>query len=165
LRQRLRARGHGEEEIEAALEHLARQGLQSDVRWADALTRRRQAQGYGPLRIRAEIRARAGETSSGARADDLPGDDAVLGDSTSASAAARAGAGVANEEAMDRAVAMLERRFAGMDLSTTRPRGRALRLLVNRGFPPDMALRAVERVSRRHPARDGQDTAAADGVG
>jgi regulatory protein len=55
LKQKLRLRGKENEEIEAALETLSRQDFQNDERFAMALARSRQAAGYGPVRIRAEM--------------------------------------------------------------------------------------------------------------
>lgn len=185
LHLRLRAHGHDTQEIEAVIERLGEQGLQSDTRWAQALTRRRQAQGYGPLRIRAEIRARSGG-AAGALADalsepapdDVPLGDVPLGDGPLDDALSEPalGDGALNDDAptvappapdipsgdtqvddaLGRAVALLGHRFAGVDLRATLPRARALRLLINRGFPPAMALSAVERASRGQRVGDGQ---------
>ena len=55
LRQKLRQRGKEDGEIDAALETLSRQDFQNDERFAMALARSRQAAGYGPVRIRAEM--------------------------------------------------------------------------------------------------------------
>ena len=43
---------------ERVVEALAAEGLQSDLRFVVALTRRRVGQGYGPYRLRAELRQR-----------------------------------------------------------------------------------------------------------
>jgi regulatory protein len=55
LKQKLRLRGKENEEIDVALEILSRQDFQNDERFAMALARSRQAAGYGPVRIRAEM--------------------------------------------------------------------------------------------------------------
>jgi regulatory protein len=55
LKQKLRQRGKEAEEIDTALESLSRQDFQNDSRFAMALARSRQAAGYGPVRIRAEL--------------------------------------------------------------------------------------------------------------
>lgn len=55
LKQKLRQRGREDGEIDAALENLSRQDFQNDERFAMALARSRQAAGYGPVRIRAEM--------------------------------------------------------------------------------------------------------------
>jgi len=44
--------------LEGALEQLARDGLQSDVRFAEAYVRQRSERGYGPLRLVRELRER-----------------------------------------------------------------------------------------------------------
>ena len=75
LRQKLRQRGKEDGEIDAALETLSRQDFQNDERFAMALARSRQAAGYGPVRIRAEMaqHSLATEVITGAIAA-LPGD-------------------------------------------------------------------------------------------
>jgi regulatory protein len=55
LKQKLRQRGKEADEIDTALESLSRQDFQNDARFAMALARSRQAAGYGPVRIRAEL--------------------------------------------------------------------------------------------------------------
>ncbi|HEN47565.1 MAG TPA: regulatory protein RecX [Mizugakiibacter sp.] len=54
---RLTRSGYSETEVEAALERLLEQGYQNDQRFGEMLVRTRIAQGYGPLRIRAELKA------------------------------------------------------------------------------------------------------------
>ena len=56
LRRKLEERGVDEGEAEAAVEKLAGKGLQSDDRYAEQLIRTRISQGYGPIRIEAELR-------------------------------------------------------------------------------------------------------------
>lgn len=46
------------EAIEAVLDALAARGLQSDVRYVEQYVVMRAARGYGPVRIRAELRER-----------------------------------------------------------------------------------------------------------
>jgi regulatory protein len=46
------------ESVEQALDQLALQGLQSDARYTEAYTHSRIKRGYGPLRIRAELKER-----------------------------------------------------------------------------------------------------------
>lgn len=59
LRRKLELRGHGEARAAAVVDRLAQSGWQSDTRFAETLARARAAQGYGPLRIRAELEAAA----------------------------------------------------------------------------------------------------------
>ncbi len=49
--------GYSETDVEAALERLLEQGYQNDQRFGEMLVRTRIAQGYGPLRIRAELKS------------------------------------------------------------------------------------------------------------
>lgn len=53
--------GHGRAEAERAVEDLARQGLVSDARFAEAFIRSRIERGGGPLRIRRDLEARGVE--------------------------------------------------------------------------------------------------------
>ena len=55
LRTRLQRGGYDEEEADAALDRLGEQHYQDDDRFAGMLLRSRVAQGYGPLRVRAEL--------------------------------------------------------------------------------------------------------------
>ena len=75
LEYKLAARGIAEERAAEVVEELARSGWQSDARYVSSLVRQRVEQGYGPLRIEAELAA-AGvaeslirETLSGCGAD------------------------------------------------------------------------------------------------
>jgi regulatory protein len=55
LTRKLLARGVEAEAASAAVERLAGEGWQDDVRFAELLVRSRAATGYGPLHIRAEL--------------------------------------------------------------------------------------------------------------
>lgn len=55
LRNKLIQKGHGEASILAAIAECQRLGLQSDVRFAETISRVRIRQGYGPDRIRREL--------------------------------------------------------------------------------------------------------------
>src|SRR5579875_3773816 len=57
LRARLERAGHDEEETAEALTRLRRSDYQSDARFGEMVVRTRIAQGYGPARIRAELRS------------------------------------------------------------------------------------------------------------
>lgn len=56
LARKLEQRGVPKDEAEAAVAELGRDGWQSDARYAGMLVRTRIAQGFGPLRIDAELR-------------------------------------------------------------------------------------------------------------
>ncbi len=55
LLQRLERRGYAREDIDSALDRLAGENYQSDLRFSEMLARTRIAQGYGPARLRAEL--------------------------------------------------------------------------------------------------------------
>jgi regulatory protein len=57
LRDKLVRRGHDESAAADIVGQLAGAGWQSDARYAEMLVRNRIEQGYGPLRIRAELEA------------------------------------------------------------------------------------------------------------
>lgn len=67
LKAKLRLRGYTDETVEHAVGDLVERGWQSDARFAEMLVRSRATQGYGPLRIEAELRA-AGVNDEGVRA-------------------------------------------------------------------------------------------------
>jgi len=55
LTRKLTARGIGDDEAKAAVEHATGENWQSDARYAEMLVRTRVAGGYGPVRIAAEL--------------------------------------------------------------------------------------------------------------
>lgn len=55
---KLAARGLQDADVAAALDNLARVGLQDDLRFARAYVRYRSGRGYGPRRIAQELRQR-----------------------------------------------------------------------------------------------------------
>jgi regulatory protein len=67
LARKLAARGIPEDEAADAIEHAANEGWQSDSRYAAMLVRSRVNQGYGPVRIEADLRV-AGVPADGIRA-------------------------------------------------------------------------------------------------
>jgi regulatory protein len=58
LRRRLAAAGFEAGEVDRTIRDLVGRGLVSDRRFAEALARNRRERGYGPLRVRRELRAR-----------------------------------------------------------------------------------------------------------
>lgn len=58
LRRKLADSGHDPAEVEETLRDLLARGLVSDRRFIEALGRNRRERGYGPLRVRRELRAR-----------------------------------------------------------------------------------------------------------
>lgn len=59
LQRKLGGRGGDSEAVDGVLEGLAAAGLQSDARFAESLVRSRIEGGYGPVRIRYELRQHA----------------------------------------------------------------------------------------------------------
>ena len=56
LRQKLKARDHDEDAVEAVLQQLREEGLQSDERFTESFVNHRFNAGVGPLKIRHELR-------------------------------------------------------------------------------------------------------------
>ncbi|MEO7067429.1 MAG: regulatory protein RecX [Rhodanobacter sp.] len=56
LRAKLQRSGYDSDEINAAMDRLVEQRYQDDGRFADVLLRSRVAQGYGPMRLRLELK-------------------------------------------------------------------------------------------------------------
>lgn len=120
LTRKLAARGVEAEEARAAVERMTAEGWQDDARFAEQLVRSRANNGYGPLRIRAEL--------------------GTHGLDREAVAAALAGwDGDWDEQARD----LVRRRFPGGfdDLATRR---KAADFLIRRGFSADQ-VRAATR--------------------
>ena len=57
LRTKLAARGHATDEAGDAVDRLQQQDYQNDARFAASIARQRSSQGYGPRRIRAELKS------------------------------------------------------------------------------------------------------------
>ncbi|MCF6282865.1 MAG: recombination regulator RecX [Candidatus Polarisedimenticolaceae bacterium] len=58
LERKLRSRSYAADDVEQVLDQLAAQGLQSDARYTEAYIHSRMQRGYGPLRIRVELKDR-----------------------------------------------------------------------------------------------------------
>ncbi|MBV36815.1 recombination regulator RecX [Kangiella spongicola] len=61
---KLKLREFEGEEVEEYLDRLAERGLQSDQRFAESFIRQRSTNGYGPLRVRQELRKKGIEDSA-----------------------------------------------------------------------------------------------------
>lgn len=112
LKLKLRQKGYEGEEAGAALDRLGEQHYQDDERFAHSLVRSRVAQGYGPMRVRAELKSH-GLSDSRIRA-------------------------VLDEAAVDwdaSALAHLRRRFGGKSSPDREERARRAQFLLRRGFP------------------------------
>ncbi len=111
LRRKLRQRGHAASVVEHVLQELQQRRLLSDERFAEAYVRSRSDKGFGPLRIRGELRER--------------GLDAALIDSVVVESDPRW------RELLRR---VRERRFGAAPPADHRERMRQARFLQQRGF-------------------------------
>lgn len=111
LRARLEHAGCDEEESESALRTLQDQRYQDDDRFGEMIARARIGQGYGPLRIQAELRSH-GLADAAIRA---------LIDSTGA-----------DWEAL--AAAQLRKKYGGKSAADHAERGKRAAFLLRRGF-------------------------------
>lgn len=79
IKRKLGQRGHSSQTATEVVESLTESGFQSDSRFAETLARSRANQGYGPLRIRAELKeARVSDAQIRAAFDALECDFAQL---------------------------------------------------------------------------------------
>lgn len=111
LLRKLTARGYTATDVEPLLDRLAAQQLQSDARFIDSYARMRSGRGYGPQRIRAELRERG-----------------VAADLIEQAFASPAGADTPPIDAI------WHRKFAGRLPQDYRERARQMRFLQQRGF-------------------------------
>ena len=119
LLQKLEQRGVDSATAKAVIEDLADQNLVSDERFAEAWVRARVQKGYGPRRLRVELRRKGVSDELAAKA-----------------------ISVYDEEWFERALAWAERRRRG-DLDE-RERGRIYRAGMNRGFSHEHIMRAID---------------------
>lgn len=122
LERKLLARGHTAEAVAEALDSLSGEGLQSDHRYVEALVRSRRERGYGPLRVREELRQRGIDPAL--VRPWLEQDEAWM---------------QSLREARDK-------RFGSARPASAAELARQMRFLGRRGFPPE-AIRAVLRES------------------
>ncbi|HVV97825.1 MAG TPA: regulatory protein RecX [Rhodanobacteraceae bacterium] len=121
LKVKLARKGHAKEEISDAIGRLADRKYQSDDRFGIVIARTRIAQGYGPARIRAELKSHG------------------LSD-----AAIRAAVEAADADWLDVAARQLKRRFGARPAPDADERARRAQFLLRRGFDP-ATVRAVTR--------------------
>lgn len=121
LRRKLSARREATPEaVEAVLDAFAARGLQSDARYVEQYLATRAARGYGPVRIRAELRERGVE---GRLIDEwLDERDPAWGERLRAAA---------------------QKRFGAAAPADFRERARRARFLEQRGFGADLIRRAL----------------------
>ncbi len=121
LTSKLARKGHAKDEISDAVGRLADRKYQSDDRFGVTIARTRVAQGYGPARIRVELKSHG------------------LSD-----AAVRAAIEATEADWLVIAAHQLRRRFGGKAAADRDERGRRAQFLLRRGFDP-ATVRAVTR--------------------
>jgi regulatory protein len=134
LRRHLQRRGVSEELAEAAIQTLGRQGLLDDTRYARLFVAdKRTLEQWGSERIRRGLHTR--------------GIDPPLIEAALAEAADPAAADEAPESELDRALALLRRRFPDPP-HDRRDRNRALGMLLRKGYESELALDALAAHAR-----------------
>lgn len=121
LRRKLLQREHPEAVVATVIAALAAENLLSDARFAEEFVRSRRDKGFGPQRIRAELRQR--------------GVDPTVAESHLQSSA---------EDWQARALVQYRKRFGNEPPHDLAERGRRYRFLVNRGFTSDQIRRVLD---------------------
>lgn len=112
LKQKLERGGYAKDESGEALDRLGEQHYQDDVRFAEVLIRTRAAQGYGPMRLSAELKSHGLADSAVRRLIEDAGVD------WTASAAAQ-----------------LRRRYGSKSVADRAELAKRAQFLLRRGFP------------------------------
>lgn len=112
LRQKLDRSGYARDEAGEALDRLGEQHYQDDDRFAEALIRNRAGQGYGPMRLRAELKSHG---LSEARIRSL--------------------LDAADIDWAESAASQLRRRYGAAGTTDSAERARRAQFLLRRGFP------------------------------
>ncbi|HEX3977876.1 MAG TPA: RecX family transcriptional regulator [Solirubrobacteraceae bacterium] len=134
VRQRLQRRGVSEEPTETAIQMLGQQGFLDDARFARLFVADKRAlEEWGSERIRRTLLSR--------------GIDRHLADAALAEAAAPQGDHGEPESELDRALALLRRRFPDPPQDRG-DRNRALGMLMRKGYESELALDALAAHSR-----------------
>ena len=121
MRQKLRRRFADEAAVETELHKLVAENLQSDARYAESFARQRAIRGYGPLRVRQEMRDRG-----------LP-DQAI---SEALEAAELDWAALAAQ--------VLYKKFGRQDCADIRERARRVRFMQYRGFSTEHYMALIQ---------------------
>lgn len=132
LKTKLRQSGYEGDESTAAIDRLGEQHYQDDERFAEVLVRSRAAQGYGPQRIRAELKTHA-----------VP-DERI-----------RQLLDAADVDWEASALDQLRRRYGGKGVSDPAERARRAQFLLRRGFAAATVRRATH--AEVDDAADGID--------
>lgn len=130
LKTKLARKGHANDDITSAIGRLRDKTYQSDDRFGISIARTRAAQGYGPARIRAELKSHG------------------LADAAIIAAIAAADADWATLAARQ-----LKRRFGSKAAADRDERGRRAQFLLRRGFDP-ATVRAATRAEIDDPGEE-----------
>ena len=130
LKAKLIQRGHGDREAGETVEALRSRALQSDPRFAESIARSRSRQGYGPRRIRAELKSHG-----------LP------------EAAIRAALEALDADWTANAAAACRRHYGRAAPADPAERARRAQFLLRRGFDP-ATVRAVTRAEIDDPGEE-----------
>ena len=121
LRGKLVSRGFDTAAVETVLDELRARGWQSDARFAEQYAAARGGRGYGPVRIREELRLRG--VGGEIRAGSIDDQDPVW---------------------QDRARRALQRRFGESPPAGHEERDRRMRFLIRRGYGAEQARCALD---------------------
>jgi regulatory protein len=121
LQMKLQRRFPDRETVHAEIHRLARENLQSDQRFAAGFVRQRAGRGYGPLRIRQEMRERGLDDATIGAAFDEPGLDWH-----------------------DLAATVFRKKFGEPTAVATREKARRVRFMQYRGFGPDHCRHLID---------------------
>lgn len=120
IRQKLARIGCPEAVAESLIRQLGEEGLLSDERYAEMLSRTRFNRGFGPVRVRAELRSQGVDDETIAQYAKLD-----------------------EETLLQQARAALEKRFGGMRADDQKSRAQQVRFLAYKGFPSEVIFRAL----------------------
>jgi regulatory protein len=130
LKSKLARKGHAKDEISDAVGRLADRKYQSDDRFGVTIARTRIAQGYGPARIRAELRSHGlADAAIRAAIDETEADWPAI------------------------AARQLKRRFGAKAAADADERARRAQFLLRRGFDP-ATVRAATRAEIDDPGEE-----------
>ena len=115
LSRKLKAKDFSDNEIEELLETLIQDGLQSDERYAESYVNMRRSRGYGPLKIKQELKQRG--VSSELVDDFVEFNDEIW---------------------LDTAYQAYEKKFAAKASESANERAKRMRFLQSRGFTGDI---------------------------
>ncbi len=126
---KLKAREFLANEIEALLDGLQQEGLQSDARFAEGYVYSRTRRGFGPLRIRQELQSRGVTESLVSAHIDFE-----------------------DPQWLQLACREYEKKFGDSQVGSVKERARRMRYLQNRGFTGDIIRQTFARFERAETA-------------